>query len=867
MTPGGGSGSEPSADALGFRPDPAEFAALAKEHTIVPVWCEVVADTLTPVTCFANVVGEGDGFLFESVEGGERWGRYSFVGRRPLATLTARGRRVEAAGRLGLGSSEDGILAAVEAMVARFRSPSLAGLPPLHGGLVGYLGYDVVREVEHLPNVPDDDLGHPDAALVVIGQFCAFDHWRQRIVLVDNVVMPEAPDGQVDPAAVTAAYEAACERLVELAADCARPGDGSDPRPMVAAPPPGLAKAEATRTVTSESYKASIGAAKEYIRAGDIFQVVLSQRFDLTLEADPYDVYRALRLLNPSPYMYFLRFPEVTVVGASPEPMVRLRDGTVISRPIAGSRPRGENEHHDRLLEGELAEDPKELAEHIMLVDLARNDVGRVVRFGTEKVDELLTIERYSHIMHITSQVSGELAEGKGPIDVLRATLPAGTLSGTPKVRAMEIIDELEPTKRGIYGGVVGYIDFSGNVDTAIAIRTMVVTPDGRASVQAGAGIVADSDPQSEDEESRAQSGRVAGGGHGGTGDERGGATPRAAGTMTTTTLDTETEALRTGAGAFRAGRDVLAVRGPDAEAYLQGQLSQDVAALAVGASADSLLLEPDGKLSALVRVTRTDGQGFVLDVDKGYGEAVAARLRRFLLRSKVELDPLDWRDLSLRGAGVSEAAAGLLTVLAERGVLALPFEWNGWTGVDLLGPADVVLGPDAAALPEGITACSAEAVEACRIVSGIPAMGTELTGKTIAAEAGLVARTVSFTKGCYTGQELVARLDSRGSNVPRRLVGIVGPTGADAPLTRGMTLHGGEAPPGDGAAEDKVVGTITSAARSVELGAWVALGYLHRTVEAPGPLRVRSGDGVGGSRPARAALLPLTGAPRSEPG
>ena len=199
--------------------------------------------------------------------------------------------------------------------------------------------------------------------------------------------------------------------------------------------------------------------------------------------------------------MYFLRFPEVTVVGASPEPMVRLRDGVVISRPIAGSRPRGENEQHDRLLEGELAEDPKELAEHIMLVDLARNDVGRVVRFGTEKVDELMTIERYSHIMHITSQVSGELAEGKGPIDVLRATLPAGTLSGAPKVRAMEIIDELEPTKRGVYGGVVGYIDFSGNVDTAIAIRTMVVTPDGRASVQAGAGIVADSDPQSEDEE------------------------------------------------------------------------------------------------------------------------------------------------------------------------------------------------------------------------------------------------------------------------------------------------------------------------------------------------------------------------------
>jgi anthranilate synthase component I len=331
----------------------------------------------------------------------------------------------------------------------------------------------------------------------VIGQFCAFDHWRQRIVLVDNVVVPQGANGVPDPVAVGEAYEGACARLRQLAVDCAhsRPGE------LVPAPPPGLSKADAERTVTSDQYRASIEAAKEYIRAGDIFQVVLSQRYDLTLEADPFDVYRALRLLNPSPYLYFLRFPEVTVVGASPEPMVRLRDNVVISRPIAGSRPRGENEQHDRLLESELAEDPKELAEHIMLVDLARNDVGRVVRFGTEKVDELMTIERYSHIMHITSQVSGELAEGNGPIDVLRATLPAGTLSGAPKVRAMEIIDELEPTKRGVYGGVVGYIDFSGNLDTAIAIRTMVVTPDGRASVQAGAGIVADSDPTSEDEE------------------------------------------------------------------------------------------------------------------------------------------------------------------------------------------------------------------------------------------------------------------------------------------------------------------------------------------------------------------------------
>ncbi len=319
--------------------------------------------------------------------------------------------------------------------------------------------------------------------------------------------------------------------------------------------------------------------------------------------------------------------------------------------------------------------------------------------------------------------------------------------------------------------------------------------------------------------------------------------------------IDVETEALRRGAGAYRTVRDVLAVRGPDADMYLQGQLSQDLGSLAVGSSADSLLLEPDGKLSALLRVTRTDGHGFVLDVDAGYGETVAARLRRFLLRSKVELEPLDWRCLSLRGPAVPEAASTLLGALTERGVLALPFEWNGWTGVDLLGPADVVLGPDE--LPAGLVRCGADAVEACRIVAGMPAMGTELTAKTIPAETGLVERTVSFTKGCYTGQELVARIDARGSNVPRRLVGLVTPAD-DEPLIRGMTLHAGEPPEGDGAADDKVVGTVTSAAQSSELGGWVGLGYLHRSVEAPGPIRLRTGDGIGTSRRARVALLPL---------
>jgi folate-binding protein YgfZ len=324
--------------------------------------------------------------------------------------------------------------------------------------------------------------------------------------------------------------------------------------------------------------------------------------------------------------------------------------------------------------------------------------------------------------------------------------------------------------------------------------------------------------------------------------------------------LAAETAALRQGAGAFRSSRDVLAVRGPQAEEYLQGQLSQDLAALAVGSTADSFLLEPDGKLTALLRVTRLDGQGFVLDVDAGYGDAVVARLRRFLLRAKVELERLEWRCLSLRGAGVDAVAAGLLTVLAERGVLALPFDWNGWTGVDLLGPPDVVLGPESGELPAGLVACGPDAVEACRIVSGVPAMGAEITAKTIPHETGIVARAVSFTKGCYTGQELVARIDSRGGNVPRRLVGIVAPSGppeADE-LSAGMTLHAGGAPEGDGAAEDKVVGTLTSSAWSPELEAWVALGYLHRNVDAPGPARVRSGDGTGASRPVQVAPLPL---------
>ena len=483
-------------------PDEEQFRKLSLEHRVVPIWRQLIADAVTPVGAFSSVVGDGDGFLLESVEHGERWSRYSFLGRAPLATLVAHGRNLEVVeGGLPVPVPlDDGVLTAIETLTAQLVSPSLDDLPPWHGGLVGYLGYDVVREVERLPGAPPDDLGLPDAVLSLVGELAAFDHWRQRVTLVDNVVVPLSPDGDPDSEGALQRYSSAEERLDRLALDLvARTEELREP----VAPPTTLPGelGDVTRVVSKEQYELAVETAKEYIRAGDAFQIVLSQRFDLELGCDPFLVYRMLRQLNPSPYMFFLRQGGVTVVGASPEPLVRLLDGRVISRPIAGTRRRGRSEVEDRKLETELVEHPKELAEHTMLVDLARNDVGRVVTFGTEQVDELMTLERYSHVMHLTSQVSGELVGECSPIDVLRATLPAGTVSGAPKVRAMEIIDELETTKRGPYAGVVGYIDFSGNLDTAIAIRTLVVGPDGRASIQAGAGIVADSDPASEDRE------------------------------------------------------------------------------------------------------------------------------------------------------------------------------------------------------------------------------------------------------------------------------------------------------------------------------------------------------------------------------
>ena len=474
-----------------------DFHALAADHSVVPVWRELLADLITPVAAFARLCGDDQpGFLFESVEHGERWSRFSFVGRNPIATLVLRDGIVTVDGELPAAMPRDqGILAAIEWLLAAYRSPSLDALPPLHGGVVGYLGYDVVREVEDLAETPHDATGYPDAVMAVIGQLAAFDHFRQRVTLIDNVLVPDG----ATTADLDRLYDEAALRLKQLAADGASPLA----EPMVDPPSPSPDLPDVTGSMTYSQWESAVEVAKERILDGDIFQVVLSQRFSFELGADPFDFYRVLRQVNPSPYMYFVRMPELSLAGSSPEPMVKLVDNRVISRPIAGTRRRGATEEEDRRLGAELREHPKEIAEHVMLIDLARNDVGRVVEFGTEQVDEMMVLERYSHVMHLTSQVSGELAHGKTPIDVLRATLPAGTVSGAPKIRAMEIIDELEPVKRGPYAGVVGYIDFSGTIDTALAIRTLVVGADGIAHVQAGAGIVADSVAEHEDLECR----------------------------------------------------------------------------------------------------------------------------------------------------------------------------------------------------------------------------------------------------------------------------------------------------------------------------------------------------------------------------
>jgi anthranilate synthase component 1 len=474
-----------------YLPSKDEFLRLARDYTLVPVWREVLGDLETPVGVYRKLWAEPHSFLLESVEQGERWGRYSFIGLNPFSVMKSVNGSVTFEGEQPSGAADaPDPLWALERALAGYRAPTLPGLPPLHGGAVGYVGYDAVRYIEKLPQTTTDDLELPELWLLFTGQLLVFDHLRQRLSVISNVVIGDDPASQ---------YDEACARAEELVAKIttgsARGGIGE-------APHLDGGIGEVGSNQTPEEYMAKVERAKEYIAAGDIFQVVPSQRFDTETSADPFDIYRVLRLINPSPYMFYLQFPGVAIVGSSPEPHLRVFGREATIRPIAGTRPRGGTEAEDAKLAEDLLSDEKERAEHVMLVDLARNDLGRVCEPGTVRVEELMIVERYSHVMHIVSNVRGELAEGKTAFDALKASFPAGTVSGAPKIRAMEIIDELEPTRRGPYAGAVGYFDFSGNLDTCIALRTGYVK-DGKAYLQAGAGIVADSVPEREEQETR----------------------------------------------------------------------------------------------------------------------------------------------------------------------------------------------------------------------------------------------------------------------------------------------------------------------------------------------------------------------------
>ena len=467
------------------------FLQLADSASVVPIGVEVMADTVTPVSVFRRLVGDTDGFLLESVEGGERWGRWSFIGWEPAFTLTSRNGTVSADDASVTLDGGDP-LAVLEGVTDRFVVPPAEELgfpgdvPPLHSGAVGYLGYDVVRYVERLPNRPVDDRGLPEMLWQIVGGLAVFDRLRDTVLVLRNVFVGEDPGADFDEAAAW---------LAGVVGRLSNP-DAPDTRVR-----PGLdTPAAAAANMDRGAFEASVERAIDHIRAGDAFQIVPSIRFEAAYDGDALSLYRAMRITNPSPFMFLVRSGDLSIVGSSPELMSRVRDGRAYSRPIAGTRPRGATPEEDEHLERELLADPKERAEHVMLIDLARNDLGRVCRFGTVAVDDLMVIERYSHVMHIVSGVSGDLEDGVGPVDVLRATFPHGTVSGAPKIRAMEIIDTLEPCARGPYAGAVGYIDFSGNLDTAIALRTCVVRGD-TAWIQAGAGIVADSDPAAEYDE------------------------------------------------------------------------------------------------------------------------------------------------------------------------------------------------------------------------------------------------------------------------------------------------------------------------------------------------------------------------------
>ncbi|HYC56035.1 MAG TPA: anthranilate synthase component I [Candidatus Binatia bacterium] len=476
-------------------PDLEHFRLLAAQANTIPVYREVAADLDTPVSAFLKLHRSGQGFLLESVEGGDRWGRYSVLGTDPLMTLRSRGgvTVVEKRGGSRMEIEADPV-EALRRVLAPFHQARVDGLSRFAGGFVGYLSYDLVRTIEKLPEDTVDDLGAADIAGLIADNFVLFDNVTHTMKVVSLAVVGASDD-------VTAAYERAAAS-VEATVQRLRTSE---------IPLPPAARAQPERPVsnhTPQEYAAAVERCLEYIRAGDIFQVVLSQRFSGPLACHPFSIYRALRTVNPSPYMFYLDLEGEIVVGASPEVMVKVDGDQVAVRPIAGTVRRGATPAEDEALIAQMLADPKEQAEHIMLVDLGRNDIGRVAEVGTVKVGERFTVERYSHVNHIVSHVSGKLAEGRDCFDAFRATFPAGTLSGAPKVRAMEIIEEIEKTRRGVYGGAVGYIDFLGNLDTCIAIRTLFVK-NGTVYVQAGAGIVADSVPINEQAECEAKAGAM----------------------------------------------------------------------------------------------------------------------------------------------------------------------------------------------------------------------------------------------------------------------------------------------------------------------------------------------------------------------
>ena len=457
-----------------YYPSLSEVKKISRYGNLIPVYREIMADLETPVSAYLKIARGNYSFLLESVEGGEQLARYSFIGTEPDIILKTD------------GNSRVDPLALVEMELARFRPVSNVDLPRFHGGMVGYLGYEVVRHFEKIPLPMQDPLNLPESVFMLVDTLLVFDHLTHKIKVVSHAHI----NGDVE-----AAYYRATEKIDEIVSRLRQPikEDGK--------PSPSIARTEAYSNMSKEAFEERVRRAKEYIFSGDIIQVVLSQRLARPTNISPFSLYRALRSLNPSPYMYYLSLGDCYIVGASPELLVRVEDGIVSNHPIAGTRKRGEDLIKDLALERELRSDEKECAEHIMLVDLGRNDIGRVSKAGTVKVPKLMNIEKYSHVMHLVSHVEGELREGLSQFDALRACFPAGTVSGAPKIRAMEIIAELEGTKRGPYAGAVGYFGFSGNMDTAINIRTSIFK-DGIAYTQAGAGIVADSDPELEYHES-----------------------------------------------------------------------------------------------------------------------------------------------------------------------------------------------------------------------------------------------------------------------------------------------------------------------------------------------------------------------------